>query len=60
MKNMWRLIRRFVFILLTSIILLFVLNIVLLIKYTYNEANNRGGRQSAEEIGEETTGTKVG
>ena len=60
MKNMWRLIRRFVFILLTSIILLFVLNIVLLIKYTYNEANNRGGWQSAEEIGEEITGTKAG
>lgn len=58
MKNTWKLIRRFVLILLLSIILLFVLNITLFIAYTYDDANTQGGWQSAEEIAEELTGSR--
>lgn len=53
MKHTLRLIRRFVFILMFSVILLFVLNVILFIAATYDEANTRGGWQWAEEITEE-------
>lgn len=58
MRNTWKLIRRFVLILLLSVIMLFILNIVLLIAYTYDEANNRGGWQAAEEIAQELKETE--
>lgn len=60
MRNTWKLIRRFVLILLLSVITLFILNVVLLIAYTYDDANNRGGWQAAEEIAKELTETKEG
>lgn len=38
--------------------MLFVLNVILFIEYTYSDANRRGGWQSAEEIAEELSGTQ--
>ena len=43
MKHTLRLIRRFVFILMFSVILLFALNVILFIAATYDETNARGG-----------------
>lgn len=50
MKNTWRLIRRFVFTLILSLIILFILNVILLVSYTYSDTNTKGGWQAAEEM----------
>lgn len=50
MKSTFKLIRRFVLILMLSLIGLVVLNIVLQISFTYNAARNVGGWTEAEEL----------
>lgn len=55
MKNTWKLIRRFVFILILSIIILFILNVILFVSYTYSDLNSAGGWKAAEETGEALT-----
>lgn len=50
MKSTFKLIRRFVFILMLSLLGLAVLNLVLLIAFTYNNVNNSGGWTAAEDL----------
>lgn len=50
MKSTFKLIRRFVLILMLSVIGLVVLNIVLLISFTYKSTRNVGGWKEAEEL----------
>lgn len=50
MKNTLKLIRRFVLILILSLVGLVALNIVLLITFTYNSVNNSGGWAAAEKL----------
>lgn len=60
MKSTLKLIRRFVKILLLSVVGIFALNVVLLILVSFRGASNAGGWQAAEQIGTELKGTESG
>lgn len=60
MKSMLKLVRRFVLILIMSLVGLLVLNIVLLITFTHDDVSNAGGWTAAEELSEALTETVPG
>ncbi|XCP84033.1 HAMP domain-containing sensor histidine kinase [Roseburia hominis] len=59
MKSTFKLIRRFILILMLSLIGLVVINIVLLVGLTYRDKSNAGGWKAAGEVAEQLTGSEA-